>query len=156
MASEPTVSGIRSIYRDLRRQAQRSWWAKCSTKLSAWYKKWHLEYRVRPLPELDLPRATLHRLLALRSSHGDFSWYHMKFAHNDAKLDCSCGRKKTPTHLVHCRKTARLFGQWPVRPPFPPSSLSESIGYLSCLMAKPADFAKFLEVTEFYSKICTR
>src|SRR5438045_3523151 len=123
MASEPTVSGIRSIYRDLWRQAQHSWWAKCSTKLSAWYKKWHLEYRVRPLPELDLPQATLHCLLALRSSHGDFSWYHMKFAHNDAKLDCSCGQKKTPTHLVHCRKMARLFGQWPVQPPFPPSSL---------------------------------
>ena len=73
MASEPIVSGIRSIYRDLRRQAQHSWWAKRGTKLSAWYKKWRLEYRVKPLLELDLTRTTLHRLLALRSSHGDFS-----------------------------------------------------------------------------------
>ena len=56
LASEPTVSGIRSIFRALRRDVQCSWWAKCSTKLSTWYKRWGLDYRVKPLPELDLPR----------------------------------------------------------------------------------------------------
>jgi ribonuclease HI len=33
-ASEPTVSGIRSIFRKQRREAQCSWWAWHSTKLS--------------------------------------------------------------------------------------------------------------------------
>jgi hypothetical protein len=78
MASEPTVSGIRSVFYVLRKEAQLSWWAQSSTKLSNEYKKWNLEYRVTPLPELDLPRATFHRLLSIRSSHGDFSWYHTK------------------------------------------------------------------------------
>lgn len=115
MASEPTVSGIRSVFYDLRKEAQLSWWAQSSTKLSNGYKKWNLEYRVTPLPELDLPRATLHRFLSIRSSHGDFSWYHTKFAHEDAKLLCSCGHKKTPEHIVHCRKTttASQFRKWP-------------------------------------------
>jgi hypothetical protein len=60
MASEPTVSGIRSVARGLQKEAQLSWWAQRSIKLSNGYKKWNLKYRVTPLPELDLPRATLH------------------------------------------------------------------------------------------------
>ena len=156
LASEPTVSGIRSIFRALRRDAQCSWWAKCSTKLSTWYKKWGLDYRVKPLPELDLPRLTLHHLLALRSSHGDFSWYHRKFAHDDAKLTCSCGQPKTPEHLLRCRKTRTAFRFWPQRPHSIPSTEKECIDYLSRLMSKPPDFAKLLKVTEFYSTICTR
>ena len=157
-ASKPTVSGIRSIFRKLRNEAQLSWWTQRSAKLSNWYKKWNLDYKVTPLLELDLPRATLHRLLAIRSSHGDFSWYHTKFAHEDAQLLCSCGRHKTPEHIVHCRKTttASKFRQWPQRPPAPPSSLTTGIDYLSRLMAKPADFAELLKVTGFYSTICTR
>jgi hypothetical protein len=156
LASEPTVSGIRSIFRNLRRDAQCSWWTKCSTKLSRWYKKWGLSYQVKSPPELNLPRATLHRLLAIRSSHGDFSWYHTKFNHTDAKLVCSCGQPKSPEHLVFCRKTKAAFKHWPERPPSPPTSPTEGFKYLACLLAKPTDFAKLLGVTEFYSKICTR
>jgi ribonuclease HI len=157
-AAQPTVSGIRSVYRTLRREAQCSWWEKRRTKLSAWYKKWGLEYWVKPLPELDLSRPALHRFLALRSSHGDFSWYHKKFKHDDAKLTCSCGRPKDPEHLVRCRKTtkARIFKQWPQRPILPPSNRSEGLDYLSRLMATPGDFVQLLEVTSFYLRICTR
>jgi hypothetical protein len=36
--SQPTASGIRSVYKDLRRAAQCSWWEKCIAKLSAWYR----------------------------------------------------------------------------------------------------------------------
>jgi hypothetical protein len=111
---------------------------------------------VKPLPELDLPRATLHRLLAIRSSHGDFHWYHTKFQHADANLFCSCGLRKAPEHLVCCRKTQTAFKYWPQRPSAPPTSLAEGFVYLTCLLAKPTDFAKLLGVTEFYSKICTR
>ena len=156
LASKPTVSGIRSIFRNLRRNAQCSWWTKCSTKLSRWYRKWGLDYQVKSLPELDLPRATLHRLLAIRSSHGDFHWYHTKFKHTDANLFCSCGDRKTPVHLVCCRKTQTAFKYWPQRPFAPPTCLAEGFAYLTCLLAKPTDFAKLLGVTEFYSKICTR
>jgi hypothetical protein len=65
LASKPTISRIRSIFRNLRRDARCSWWTKCSTKLSRWYRKWELDYQVKSLPELDLPWATLHRLLAI-------------------------------------------------------------------------------------------
>jgi hypothetical protein len=140
-ASKPTVSGIRSIFRKLRNEAQLSWWTQRSAKLSNWYKKWNLDYNVTPLLELQ----------------GDFSWYHTKFAHKGAQLLCSCGRHKTPEHIVHCRKTTTLskFRQWPQRPPAPPSSLTTGIDYLSRLMAKPSDFAELLKVTGFYSTICT-
>ena len=111
---------------------------------------------MKSLPELDLPRATLHRLLAIRSSHGDFHWYHTKFQHADANLLCSCGLRKAPEHLVCCRKTKTAFKYWPQRPPAPPTSLAEGFAYLTCLLAKLTDFAKLLGVTEFYSRICTR
>jgi len=158
LASKPTMSGIRSIFRTLRREAQSSWWARCSTKLSPQYRKWDLDYRVTPPPELELPRSTLHRLLAIRSTHGDFSWYHRRFNHTEANLSCSCGKPKDPTHLVRCRKTAKRFARWPLKPysRVPPTTPKEAHGYLRGLLAKPTDFANFLDVTEFYSKICPR
>ena len=156
MASEPTVSGIRSIFQSLRKRAQGQWWAARATKLLTWYRKWGLSYEVKPLPELDLPWSTLHHLLALRTSHRDFSWYHRKFSHMDALLTCSCGQPKTPEHIALCRKTRTAFRLWPQKPLTPPSNQRESIDYLKCLTAKPADFARFLGVTEFYSRICTR
>ncbi|KAF1831224.1 hypothetical protein BDW02DRAFT_607070, partial [Decorospora gaudefroyi] len=31
--------------------------------------------------------------------------YYTKFRHNTAKLNCSCGRVKTPKHMLFYRKT---------------------------------------------------
>ncbi|RAL61075.1 hypothetical protein DID88_010416 [Monilinia fructigena] len=45
-ASLPTISGIGSIFCDLRSGAQQSWWIKRKAKLSAHYLKWDLTYRV--------------------------------------------------------------------------------------------------------------
>jgi ribonuclease HI len=154
-ASEPTASGIKSIFRGLRKEAQEAWWNKHNATLSKHYEKWNLDYKVKLPPELDLPRPVLHRYLAIRSGHGDFSWYHKKFAHSDAKLTCSCGHAKDPRHLVRCQKTIRLFGQWPQKPPTPPSTRAEATAYLTSLMAAPKDFDQFLKITKFYSKICT-
>jgi hypothetical protein len=72
-AAAPTISGIRSIMRDIQLQAQEAWWRKVQPKLSANYKRWNLQYQVKAPPELHLPRAKLHRLLALRTTHGDFA-----------------------------------------------------------------------------------
>jgi hypothetical protein len=127
------------------------------TKLSEWYKSWELDYsphsRIR---ELDLPRATLARLLSIRSMHGDFAWYHRKFNHNDAKLTCSCGRDKTPEHLALCRKTLGAFGQWPLRPPLPPSSRSDGLAYTASLIGDPEAFKAFTQLTQYYTKVCPR
>lgn len=157
-ASIPTISGIRSVFRTLRDTARADWWTQRSTKLSSWYKKWDTSYTVKPLEELSLSRPILHRYLALRSSHGDFAWYHTKFNHDDAVIVCSCRRSKTPEHLVLCRKAQSLtrFRHWPNKPREPPSTKREALSYLRRLMAKPQDFARYLAVTEFYSKICTR
>jgi hypothetical protein len=94
----------------------------------------------------------------MRTTHGDFSWYHTKYNHDDAKLTYTYGRIKTPEHLVNCRKVQApaVFKLWPQKLPCPPTDRRGTMGYLLGLLAKPADFAKYLGVTEFYSKIYTR
>ena len=125
--------------------------------LSQWYRQWQLPYRPQRAPEeLKLPRPILCRLLAIRTSHGDFGWYHRKFKHEEVNLSCSCGSNKTPEHIVHCRKAASFFYSWPKRPHWPPSSRKEGLDYLKALLSDPLSFAAFLQVTEFYSQICTR
>jgi len=61
-------------------------------------------------------------------------------------------------HVVLCRKTHKHFRQWPqeTRPLFPPTSISEATEYLRDLMKEPDQFAALLEVTGFYSRICTQ
>jgi ribonuclease HI len=153
LESLPTPSGTRSVCRDLRKAACADWWDRVSVKLSAWYRQWDIEYAVKPLPELDLHRRVLHRWLALRSSHGDFKWYHRRFRHEDAKLTCSCGASKSPAHLVLCPKAQYSVRKWPGRP-LPPSNKREAVEYLRSLT--PGEFAELLRVTEFYSRYCTR
>jgi len=156
LASQPTSSGIGTIMRELRDIARKSWWDEKSQKLSAWYRAWHLSYTVKKPKELDLPRTVLHRLLALRTSHGDFHWYHTKFRHEDANNHCTCGGRKSPDHLVRCRKAQRHFSRWPQRPDLPPTSRAEGLSYLRVLLEAPKDFARFLNITGFYNRICPR
>jgi hypothetical protein len=64
----------------------------------------------------------------------------------------------SPAHVDESKTSTLLqdsppFSLWPRKPP---SDSLEGVKYLSQLIAKPTDFAKFLAVTEFYSKICTR
>ena len=73
----PTLSGIKSVARKTLQHTQQTWWSEKKTKLSKWYKSWDLVYAPRSGPkELDLPRATLARLLSIQSRHRDFAWYH--------------------------------------------------------------------------------
>jgi hypothetical protein len=46
----------------------------------------------------------LHHLLAARSQHGDIAEYHERFDHADARIFCSCGRRKAPKHIFYCLK----------------------------------------------------
>lgn len=150
-ALQPTTSGVRSQARMWKRSAAEIWWAQKEPNLSERYKRWELRYKLGPLKELDLPRATLHRLLAARSGHGDFKWYHVKYKHEDAILDCTCGRAKTPSHIVFCRKNRETFASWPLKPASPPKNQTEGQAYLQKLLASPKDFADFLEVTACYT-----
>jgi ribonuclease HI len=155
-ATQPTVSGVRSIARKLLRATRELWWSEASAKLSERYQTWKLAYdTTKTPPELSLSRPTLARLLAIRTAHGDFEWYHKKFGHNEAKMHCSCGRPKTPEHLVHCPRTIVRFTQWPLRDVAPPTTALEGHTYISSLLSSPGDFAHMLELTSFYSRICT-
>ena len=71
-----------------------------------------------------------HSTGALRTAHGGCALYHTKFAHEDAKLICPFGRRKTPDQLVHCRKTVRYFLSWPstTKPPSPSSNRAAGVG----------------------------
>jgi ribonuclease HI len=60
-----------------------------------------------PPPILDLRRPILARLLAARSGHGDFSSYHQRFNHADARLLCRCGEPTAPAHFLDCPRTRR-------------------------------------------------
>jgi hypothetical protein len=154
-AAMPTLSGIKTIARQLLLGTQQMWWLERKRKLSLWYKSWKLDYTPRrSLAELNLPRATLAKLLAIRSRHGDFAWYHRRLNHSNANLTCSCGRDKTPEHLVLCRKTRGAFFRWPLQPLTPPSSQSEGLAYIAELIRIPEAFEAFLQITQYYTKIC--
>ncbi|RAL58911.1 hypothetical protein DID88_009331 [Monilinia fructigena] len=107
--AQPTISGIGSIARSLAHNVTSGWWRKNEPTLSGGYRKWQLDYALKEPMELKLSRPTLHRLLALRSRHGDFEAYHKRFKHEDAETHCPCGKAKTPEHLVFCEISVRRF-----------------------------------------------
>lgn len=154
MAAIPTASGIKSLARSILAEARAEWWS--NTKLSGWYRQWELPYNTKAPPELSLPRRILQYHTALRTSHGDFSWYHTKFKHEDARLECSCGHAKTPDHLARCTRTRRFFARWPERPSAPPDSRRAGISYLKRLLEKPKALAEYLALTGFFTRICPR
>ena len=146
LAAEPTVTGLRTDARTQMYGAQLDWWKDKRPKLSKWYKKWELPYSTTSPEELTLSRPILAKLLAIRTKHGDFAWYHRKYKHDDAELLCSCGKDKSPEHLVHCPRMRRWFTQWPARPAWPPANTKEGITYLQGLLSNPEDFADFLRL----------
>ena len=150
----PTLSGIRSIIRKLNEAARKEWWDRTLPRASRRYRDWDPDYNVKEPPALALSRPILHRYLAIRTGHGDFAWYHKRQGHDNANLYCSCGRKKTPNHLVWCRKLKRTFKMWPDPPRAYPRTRNERLDYLRSLLEKPSKFQVYLEVTGFYDKIC--
>ncbi|PWI72076.1 hypothetical protein PCL_10699 [Purpureocillium lilacinum] len=97
----PTLAHLRRTARQQSRDAFEAWW---DASAPDQYKPLHLKPTTSCPPELELPRPLLHHLLAARSRHGDFADYHERFNHDDARLSCSCGRRKEPSHLFYCRK----------------------------------------------------
>ncbi|EDN06245.1 predicted protein [Histoplasma mississippiense (nom. inval.)] len=158
LEATPTVSGVRTVAKQLSQEARRKWWSGACGKLSDWCRGWSfsrptVEYQVKAPPELTMPRHALHRWLALRSSHGDFSWYHRRFQHADARLTCVCGHNKSPEHLVLCRHSQRHFLHWPKRPAARPHNRATAVAYLGSLT--PTDFVELLDCTQFYTRYCT-
>ncbi|EEH10957.1 predicted protein [Histoplasma capsulatum G186AR] len=100
--------------RQLNRDARLKWWSRAESRLSRWYRSWRhtgfaVEYEVKAPTELALLRHALHCWLAARSSHGDFTWYHRCFRHEDAKLCCMCEHNKRPAVRPCNRATAIAY-----------------------------------------------
>ena len=104
-------------------------------------------FAVTKRPLVLSKRATLHRILAARSGHGDFAAYHERFGHTDSNNHCKCGERKTPTHVFFCRKLRgnRLLPRHAPR--------AATIHYLGKGSGK---LAKFLEKSNFFTRICPR
>ncbi|KAF5721341.1 reverse transcriptase domain-containing protein, partial [Fusarium mundagurra] len=143
--ARPTLAYLRRIARQKPKEAFEAWW---STSAPEQYRRLNLKATTGCPPELLLPRAALHHLLAARSLHGDFAAYHERFDHDDARLVCSCGRRKAPDHIFYCRKVPprhriRLA-------PSPNAAVNLAIG---------KDFTKFIDLSKnnaFFQKICPR
>jgi len=141
----PSLAHLRRLARQESRDAFKAWW---STEAPESYKTLNLEATTSCPPELALPRATLHTLLAARSRHGDFADYHERFNHDDARLDCSCGRRKAPEHPFYCRKIPPRLRMRLA--PSPAEAIHHAVG---------KGFKAFVEMTSessFFQRICPR
>jgi hypothetical protein len=144
----PTIAGIGGLRKAKIRTQFSDWWVATAPTCRG-YRDLGLAASLACPKELDLPRPVLHNLLAARSGHGDFDWYHRRFKHKDNQR-CSCGRLRAPEHLIHCRKTKQLQQLWPVFKPNPKTPRD----YWLRLIASPTDFAAFLKTTRFFETIC--
>jgi ribonuclease HI len=143
--AQPTLAYLRRIARQKPKEAFETWW---STYAPKQYKRLNLKATTGCPPELSLPRAALHHLLAARSLHGDFAAYHERFDHIDARLVCSCNRRKAPDHIFYCRKVPPRHRMRLA--PSPNAAVNLAIG---------KDFTKYIDLSKdsaFFGKICPR
>ena len=141
----PSLAHLRRLARQQPRDAFKAWW---TTEAPESYRPLHLEVTTSCPPELMLPRATLHSVLAARSRHGDFADYHERFNHDDARLDCSCGRRKAPEHPFYCRKIPPRLRMRLA--PSPAEAIHHAVG---------KGFEAFVAMTSessFFQRICQR
>ncbi|KJZ72308.1 hypothetical protein HIM_08349 [Hirsutella minnesotensis 3608] len=141
----PTLAHLRKLARQQPKVAFKAWWQASAPEQ---YRDLDLPATTGCPPELALSRPLLHPLLAARTHHGDFADYHERLDHDDARLTCSCGRRKDPTHIFYCRKVAPWHR---VRlAPSPAAAISRAIG---------KDFDKFVKLAKassFFGGICPR
>ncbi|KAM3547205.1 hypothetical protein ARSEF4850_010159 [Beauveria asiatica] len=139
----PTVSYSKRHMRSLLAIAFQRWWDAVDRES---YHGLQLKAELKKLPELTLQRRQLGYLLAARTHHGDFADYHERFKHEDADLNCPCGRRKSPTHLFYCRKIPRSLR--PRLTPEPETAIRRYLGRSFQTYVKLADF--------YYAKINKR
>ena len=97
---------------------------------------------------LSIRRLEAGCILAIRSGHGDFADYHVRFHYNNALLYCLCGKRKSPLHFYFCckGKATKTF-------PGPPSN---NLHWLLCTKTGINKLAKWFTDSCFYQEICLR
>jgi len=154
----PTLAGVRMNRKKMLNDFRYAQWEQTTRNLAARYRKWELDHELACPKELEvLSRRTLHRFLALRTGHGDFAAYHMRFNHDEdgCEMQCPhCDGDKTPEHIVFCPKSLGVFRDWPwpnrTRRRRRPETTEMRRLYLKDIMAAPKAFNKFVEVTEIF------
>lgn len=131
----------------LRTQIRDIWW---KTNIPASYAQ--LEIKHAPLfpKELLLSRKALGIILAARTGHGDFTAYHTRFNHAEARLTCLCGSPKTPTHFLFCRILRRRRGGLTA------GSIDKLLPDLIGTSEGAISMSKWLENSRFFEEICPR
>lgn len=138
-----TLAALKRIAKSTAKTAERLLWEKTAPSN---YSKLYIKQATNR-DELHLPRSALGRILAARTQHGDFSAYHLRFNHENATVDCTCGRPKAPLHFYFCRKsTLRKLCQ--NRP------ATEAIPWLLGSAEGVAVLAKWITESRFFIDIC--
>ncbi|KAM5344599.1 hypothetical protein ACJ41O_013134 [Fusarium nematophilum] len=143
--SQPTLAYLRKIARQRPKAAFQAWW---EASVPEQYKRLNLKATSSCPPELSLSRPALHHLLAARSFHGDFAAYHERFNHRNARLDCSCSRRKAPDHIFYCRKVPPRHRMRLT--PSPTEAINLAVG---------EEFDKFVKLSKtsaFFERTCPR
>ncbi|RAL58011.1 hypothetical protein DID88_006738, partial [Monilinia fructigena] len=118
-ASLPTISGIGSIFRDLRSGASAVLVDQAQGKAVCSLLKWGSDLPGWTPPELDFlgtnytgssPSALLMGILPGTITNS---------GHANALTECSCGAAKAPMHLVHCPRSHKRFKDLAITPANP-------------------------------------
>ena len=141
----PTLAYLRKVARRRPKDAFKAWWEVSAPKQ---YRDLRLDATTGCPPELTINRPLLHHLLAARTHHGDFADYHERLNHDDARLTCSCGRRKEPKHLFYCRKVPPRHRMRLA--PSPSASVNRAIG------REFDQFVKMAKASSFFGTICPR
>ncbi|XP_044723886.1 RNase H domain-containing protein [Hirsutella rhossiliensis] len=103
----PTLAYLRKVARQRPKDAFKAWWEVSAPQQ---YRVLDLDATTGCPPELTIPRPLLHHLLAARTHHGDFADYHERLNHDDARLTCSCGRRKNQSISSIAGRSRRDIG----------------------------------------------
>jgi hypothetical protein len=138
-----TLASLKRIARTNARLAATQLW---SVTAPANYNELLVKYSTNA-DELRLSRAALGRILAARSQHGDFAAYHERFNHNNATLNCSCGRPKSPLHFYFCKKST-------VRKLTHRNPTSEAIPWLLGTAKGALELADWITASKYFTVVC--
>ncbi|KAI1004570.1 hypothetical protein K3495_g3648 [Podosphaera aphanis] len=113
---EYSLASLKNWQEAREKESREEWWRE---NIPQSYSKLEINSAPRAPKELLFTRRSLGQLIAARTGHGDFAAYHSRFNHKEARMECLCGSRKTPTHFLFCRILRRRGG----RPPGPINQL---------------------------------
>jgi len=149
---KPTLCWEKRRATEMKKEEMQKWWAKSAHES---YKALEIECPAKAPKELRLPRWVLGKLIAARSGHGDFKAYHERFSHTGNRLECRCGKTKTPTHFYRCKPARRIWDRWKKRPKLPPWPEERRIRWMLSTPRGARVFQEYISKTKFFQELST-